>query len=234
MNYDDPYQNLHIHLKPGLQKLSGNQIQQFLRYRKSNSGRGTGSDTDRVQRQQDFVKAVVDQKINLTTLVKLPSIFSQLSKEIRTNISLNDITRYIRYLPKLTSEGINTYSLPGEAKNVGGGSYFVINIEETKTLMNDVFGFNEEIDDKVTLSGKDPQKPLKVSYVSATPEPTEAPTQKPTEKPTEKPTAAPTQEPTPEPTKAPLVTKEPTVAPTQEPIQTPDAEDEEDDVIIIL
>ncbi|MBR5808606.1 MAG: LCP family protein, partial [Clostridia bacterium] len=79
MNYDDPVQNLHIHLKPGLQELSGNQIQQFLRYRKSNYGVGTGSDTDRVTRQQDLFKAVIDQKVNLSILPKVPAIFSQIS-----------------------------------------------------------------------------------------------------------------------------------------------------------
>lgn len=234
MNYDDPYQDLHIHLKPGLQQLSGNQVQQYLRYRKSNSGKGTGSDTDRVMRQQDFVKAVIDQKINLSTLLKLPNIYSQLSKEIKTNISLNDITRYVRYLNKLSSEGINTYSLPGEAKTVGGGSYFVCNLEETRTLMRDVFGFDTEISDKVTLSGTNPQKPLRVTYVSVTPEPTAAPTEKPTKAPTIEPTAKPTEAPTKKPTMAP--TKEPTKAPvvTKEPTKAPAVTKEPEDVIIIL
>jgi len=232
MNYDDPYQNLHIHLKPGMQKLSGNQVQQFLRYRKSNSGKGSGSDTDRVARQQEFVKAVIDQKVNLSTLLKLPNILSQLSREIKTNVSLNDVTKYVRYLNKLTSEGITTYSLPGEAKTVGGGSYFVVNIEETKTLMRDVFGFDEEISDKVNLSETNPQKPLKVTNVAVTPEPTPEPTKVPTKAPTKEPTKAPTSE----PTKAPAVTKEPTKAPavTKEPTKKPTPTQKPEDTIIIL
>jgi len=35
MDYDDPYQNLHIHLKKGKQVLDGKKAEQFVRYRKA-------------------------------------------------------------------------------------------------------------------------------------------------------------------------------------------------------
>ncbi|MBQ7975204.1 MAG: LCP family protein, partial [Clostridia bacterium] len=166
MNYDDPYQNLHIHLKPGLQKLSGNQIQQFLRYRKSNYGVGTGSDTDRVARQQELFKAVVDQKVNLSILPKVPAIFSQISKEIVTNIQTGDITKYIRYIAKLSGESVTTYTLPGENKTLSGGSYFVVNLEETATMLKDVFGYEGNPTDKVRVSDEHSQKVLKAGNMN--------------------------------------------------------------------
>ena len=224
MNYDDPVQNLHIHLKPGLQKLTGNEVQQFVRYRKSNSGAGSGSDTDRVARQQEFVKAVVDQKLNVALIPKLPGIFSQLSKEIKTNISMVDVTRYLRYLQKLTGESIHSYSLPGETKTIRGGSYFICNLEETKTLMNDTFGYNAELTDKITVSDEHSQQILKGGNLTKknkknTTENTEtASDAKDTNGEKDKKTssgkqttAAPkaTPTPTPEPTKAPVVTKKP-------------------------
>ena len=95
MNYDDPTQDLHIHLKPGLQELSGNQIQQFLRYRKSNNGNGDGSDTSRVARQQDFVKARIDQKVNMSLVVKAPDIFSQIKKEIKLSVISKGLISFI-------------------------------------------------------------------------------------------------------------------------------------------
>ncbi len=161
MNYDDPVQNLHIHLKPGNQMLSGNQVQQFLRYRKSNYGVGTGSDTDRVARQQDLIKAIVDQKVNMGILLKAPTIFSQISKDIKTNVQLGDITKYIRYIARLKGEGVTAYTLPGESKTLSGGSYFVMDGEATKTLVNDVFGFVGEPTDDVTVSYEHSQKILK-------------------------------------------------------------------------
>lgn len=236
MNYDDPVQNLHIHLKPGLQELSGNQIQQFLRYRKSNSGAGSGSDTDRVARQQEFVKAVVDQKLTPALLVKLPGIYGEISKLIKTNISVGDITKYVRYLNKLTSENISSFSLPGENKTINKVSYFVCNKEETAALMSERFGYNNEIKDSVTLSEKSSQKPLKAGNTAKkdASKGTSDDTSKDTSKNTSKDTAqkdsatskttssgdktAGTSKPASEPTKAPDVTKAPEV--TKAPVVT--------------
>ncbi|MBR4720196.1 MAG: LCP family protein [Clostridia bacterium] len=211
MNYDDPYQNLHIHLSPGMQTLSGNQVQQFLRYRKSNYGVGTGSDTDRVKRQQEFVRAVIDQKLNLGLLTKLPSIYAQLSKEIKTNISTGDITKYIRYLKKISGDNIKSYSLAGENKTVGGASYFVCDLAATKVLISENFGIDEEVTDKITLSGKNPQTPLKAGNMTkAAADYYETPKESPKEQPKEEPKV---EEKKPEP-------KEPQ-APPVEPNKTP-------------
>lgn len=234
MNYDDPYQNLHIHLKPGLQKLSGNQIQQFLRYRKSNYGVGTGSDTDRVTRQQELFKAVIDQKVNLSILPKVPAIFSQISKEIKTNIETGDITKYIRYIAKLSGESVTTYTMPGENKTLGGGSYFVVNIEETTNLMRDVFGYEVTPTDKVRISDEHSQKVLKAGNMNKKPNNTQQVTQ--TAEPPKEPEPEQTEEPTKEPEKTPEPTSTPTntPAPTKKPATTKTPlEDLDDDVITL-
>lgn len=227
MNYDDPVQNLSIHLKPGLQKLSGNQVQQFLRYRKSNSGKGDGSDTSRVARQQEFIKAVVEQKANPAIILKLPSLLSQMQKEIVTNITTGDITKYIRYINKLNGESMHTYSLPGDTKTISGGSYFVCNLDETKTLMTETFGVDAEtasgITDKVTVSETHSQPILRAGNMGKEKSSSATKTDGANTKETAEPTKTP--EKTAEPTKAPEVTKEPTKAPevTKAPSPTPQA-----------
>ena len=226
MNYDDPVQNLHIHLKPGEQELSGNQVQQFLRYRKSNSGAGSGSDTDRVQRQQDFLKEVISQKFP-DSIIKLPGILSDVSKLIKTNITVGDITKYTRYLNKFSSENVMTFSLPGENKTISKASYFVCDLEQTKLLISEEFGYDNEIDDSVTLSEKKSQKVLKGGNTGKETKADTSKTKEPekTKKPTE--TSSPSKSSVPskstqEPTKAPVVTKSPTKAPvvTKEPVAT--------------
>ncbi len=142
MNYDDPAQDLHIHLKPGLQKLKGNQVQQFLRYRKSNSGTGDGSDTKRVERQQEFIRAIVDQKVNLSLIAKMPTIYSKMKKNIKTNFSTGDIIKYSKYLNGLTSEKIITHNLPGESKRTSSGWYYVCDLEGTSELIASSFGYD--------------------------------------------------------------------------------------------
>lgn len=234
MNYDDPYQNLHIHLEPGLQKLSGNQIQQFLRYRKSNYGVGTGSDTDRVTRQQALFKAVIDQKVNLSILPKVPAIFSQISKEIKTNIQTGDITKYIRYIAKLSGESVTTYTLPGENKTLSGGSYFVMNVEELTNLVRDVFGYEATPTDRVTISDEHSQKVLKAGNMNKKQEKNQPVTE--TSAPTKEPEVTETPEPTQKPTETPEATPEPTntPAPTKKPSTTKTPlEDLDEDVITL-
>ncbi len=234
MNYDDPYQNLHIHLKPGLQKLSGNQIQQFLRYRKSNYGVGTGSDTDRVTRQQELFKAVIDQKVNLSILPKVPAIFSQISKEIKTNIETVDITKYIRYIAKLSGESITTYTMPGENKTLSGGSYFVVNLEETTNLMRDIFGYEGNPTDKVTVSDEHSQKVLKAGNMNKKPDKNQPASENVV--PSKEPEKTETPEPTQNPTETPEATSQPTntPAPTKKPTTTKTPlEDLEDEVITL-
>lgn len=222
MNYDDPFQNLHIHLKPGLQKLSGNQIQQFLRYRKSNYGVGTGSDTDRMLRQQELLKAVIDQKVNISVLPKVPAIFTQLSKEIKTNIETGDITKYIRHVAKLSGEGVTTHTIPGENKSIGGGSYFVVNVEETAAMARDVFGYEATPTDKVTISDEHSQRVLRSENTNSNwkeeqqaienNETVEEPEEEKEEEATTEPTKSP--EPTSPPTNTPAPTKKPTTTKT--------------------
>ena len=220
MNYDDPVQNLHIHLKPGLQKLSGNQVQQFLRYRKSNYGVGTGSDTDRVARQQEFFKAVIEQKVNVGILTKVPSMLGQLSKEIHTNIDTGDVTKYLRHIAKLTGESITTYTLPGSNKMISGGSYFVASLGETKELVNTVFGFSGEAKDNVTISDKHAQKVLKAGNMQKKTEEKKEETPEPTATPEPEASVTPTPTNTPAPTKAPTNTPAPTKTP--DPTKTPE------------
>ena len=257
MNYDDPTQNLHIHLKPGVQELSGNQYQQFLRYRKSNNEKVDGSDLSRVKRQHEFVKAIVEQKVNLSLIVKVSDIYAKVKKNIKTNFSSGEIAKYSTHLLKLTSDNITTYSLPGEDKH-SSAWYFECNFDEARSLIETEFGYDaSETTNKVEITGekigaakasKKAEEPLKngnsdkkntstksEDNTEATVKPTSKATAKPTEKPTEKPreTESPskpkaTQEPEePVKTKAPQKTTEP-YRPTAKPTQEP-----EDDVVVV-
>ena len=82
MVYDDPVQSLHINLPPGDYQLNGQQAVWLMRYRHGNVNPSTGvfkgyvnGDSDRVEMQQKFLKAVVDQKVNASLILKIPSIF---------------------------------------------------------------------------------------------------------------------------------------------------------------
>ena len=157
MNYDDGYQDLHIHLKPGVQELSGNQIQQFLRYRKSNRGTTDGSDISRVGRQQELLKAIIDQKVNLELIIKIPDIFKEMKTQLKTNFGLKDVIKYAGYLKDISSENMNTYVLPGESAKTSGAWYYICDMNATADLISTTFGYPvtvNQLTNEISLTGK--------------------------------------------------------------------------------
>ena len=96
MDYDDPDQNLHIHLNKGLQRLGGNKAEQLVRYRKGNRrDEGyTDGDIGRIKMQQDFIKALIKQKLNLKYFTKADDLFNIFREYFRTNIDINDFAYY--------------------------------------------------------------------------------------------------------------------------------------------
>lgn len=134
MYYNDPTQNLLIDLQPGLQRLNGKDAVCLLRYR----GYAT-ADLGRISVQQDFVRALVDQKLNLKYITKVNDIFNEVKKNINTNMSTGDIAKYVMAAKDMTGEDIQMYQLPGEPKYIGNVSYVICNEAETKELMDSVF-----------------------------------------------------------------------------------------------
>ena len=67
MDYDDPYQDLHIHFKAGLQKLNGQQAMEVVRFRHNNDNTGYGGQQDlgRIGTQQAFLKTVAQKLMKL-------------------------------------------------------------------------------------------------------------------------------------------------------------------------
>jgi LCP family protein required for cell wall assembly len=72
MNYDDPAQNLSIHVKKGMQHLNGADAVGVVRWRKNNDGTGYSSgDIGRIQTQQAFLKAVGKKCLNFGNITKV-------------------------------------------------------------------------------------------------------------------------------------------------------------------
>lgn len=149
MVYDDPVQSLHINLPPGDYQLNGQQAVWLMRYRHGNVNPSTGvfkgyvnGDSDRVEMQQKFLKAVVDQKVNASLILKIPSIFKDISSEIKTNFTVSEVIKYSKYLSDFSSVNIHSYSLPGEySSDSANGDVWIPNMDEIRTMVQDVFGY---------------------------------------------------------------------------------------------
>ncbi len=139
MYYDDPYQDLHIALKAGYQHLDGEQAEGFVRFRSGYAN----ADLGRTEAQRYFLQQLVDQKLKLRYITKIPSVFKSLEGNVITNYSCGDVFVQMIRMLGMDSENIKSYTLPGEAgmasTRYGTLSCFIYDEEETKDLVSKHF-----------------------------------------------------------------------------------------------
>ncbi len=109
MDYDDPDAGLSLHLKQGYQTLSGDQAQQYLRYRGSELG-----EFGRIERQQKFVKALYQRVLQLDTLTKLPQIARIFQNRVETSTEIFDSAHLANVLRSISSDTPQMIRLPGQ------------------------------------------------------------------------------------------------------------------------
>ncbi len=140
MDYDDPVQDLHIHLKKGVQHLDGDKAEQFVRFRKNNNGTGYAmGDIERMQAQSKFIQAAIDQVLDLANVFKLNDMVKDFSKLVKSNFSLNEMLTYAPYVLSLERDKMLTHQLAGNSKYMNGISYFVADDDENDELIDEYF-----------------------------------------------------------------------------------------------
>ncbi|MCX8075052.1 MAG: LCP family protein [Clostridia bacterium] len=140
MKYDDPTQNLHIDLKPGVQILDGKKAEQFIRFRKNNDGSGyAGGDIQRITVQQGFIKKFIATVLSPKNITNIPNLIEIASKNTDTNVTTREALKYVTDLSKVNTSNIISYTAAGEAKYIDNLSYFVIDEKETQKIIKDEF-----------------------------------------------------------------------------------------------
>lgn len=138
MNYEDPVQDLYIHLKEGQQHLDGDKAEQLVRFRRYPEG-----DIARVRMQQSFLQAVAEQKLNTSIIEKIPDLYKTFKEDIKTNFTLVDIMKYLPNVKELSSDSITMFQLPGNYNDTDyGASYWICNMTEMKKLVSENFGYS--------------------------------------------------------------------------------------------
>jgi len=94
MDYDDDWGNLHIHLKPGQQVLTGKQVVGYLRWRKNNRGPSPGGDDfRRTARQRELLGAIAHKVRTVQGMMKLPAVYRafQTSAPVKPNLTFRQM-----------------------------------------------------------------------------------------------------------------------------------------------
>ncbi len=130
MHYEDPEQNLYIHLEPGLQKLNGTQAEGFVRFRQGFTRDGKRVYYSRTDNTFTFLKAFYKQHMNIKNLSRIGKIYEVVQKNTSTSVNnLNDIYWYSRLAKKVLEDDYSFETveiLCEETKNIGGALYDMI------------------------------------------------------------------------------------------------------------
>lgn len=138
MDYDDPYQNLHIHISKGYHKLYGEEALQVVRWRQNNSGTSVG-DVGRIQIQQDFLKALASQCLSIGNLTKVKEFVNIFYEYVETDLSIGNLIWYGQQFLNIDSEDINFHTVPANTNDYYNGlSYVTIYVDEWLDLINEI------------------------------------------------------------------------------------------------
>jgi LCP family protein required for cell wall assembly len=107
MDYEDPSQELYIHLKPGRQRLMGEDAMGYVRFRHDAEG-----DYGRIRRQDLFIHATVAQMKDPRMRSRLPRLIGPMMKMMVTDIDQQDVWALKRIIEKVGIAGIHTMQLP--------------------------------------------------------------------------------------------------------------------------
>ncbi len=137
MHYEDKAADLYIHFEPGHYMLDGEQALLYVRYRGYRNG-----DIGRVEHQQKFLQALMDEVFQASTILKLPAIAGQLARYVDTNMSAGEMVRYARLGMSVSRENIAMAMVPGEAKwikeDTGYVSYWIPDESALRRLVDEV------------------------------------------------------------------------------------------------
>jgi len=158
MDYDDSYQNLHIHLKKGVQVLDGEKAMELVRFRRYSEG-----DIKRVEVQQSFIKALIKECLSIQHWGKIKAYIDLAMENVQTDLEFGSVVWFAANVLGLNSgvsalnmDDVYTCTLPGDYWGSAWSrstnqqqSYVTIYPSQVVTLVNQRFNPYEQ---KVTAS----------------------------------------------------------------------------------
>lgn len=152
MSYDDPTQNLHIHISKGYQLLNGDDAMKVVRFRDGNNNSGyVNGDLGRIETQQAFLKNVVEQCLQFKNVDKIGKLAQVFTENVTTNLTVNNLAWFAQQaiFGGLKMDNVNFVTMPCSNKSVWSRSfagksyqfqsYVVPNTDDLVDLVNECF-----------------------------------------------------------------------------------------------
>jgi len=140
MRYRDRASGLKIDLEPGLQKLTAAQVEEYVRFRHDQKG-----DLGRIERQQWFLRQASHKLKEPAVVLKLPEIIKFANEYVCTDLTFNDMASLFGFGKDIKQDQIETAMLPGEARMIKGGSYYVPDPEGVAMVVQRLTGVSPSV-----------------------------------------------------------------------------------------
>lgn len=136
MHYEDPDQNLYIHINKGYQLLDGEKAEGFVRFRKGYADQDIG----RGNAQKIFLTALAKKVMSISTITKIQPLIETSLEYITTNLTLSDIIGYAKIILETDLKNIKFYTAAGEPyQTTSGAWYYSLYMNQNLELINQVF-----------------------------------------------------------------------------------------------
>ena len=125
MYYEDPWDDdggLLIDLKPGMQHMDGKTAVTYVRYRDEEG------DIGRIERQQKFMKAVMEKVTSPAIITRLPTVIKEVMDSIETDLSFRQMLEFAGTLKEAQKNGLKTDMVPGRPLYISEISYWIPDI----------------------------------------------------------------------------------------------------------
>lgn len=154
MDYDDDWQDLHIHQEKGYRLLDGDDAMQVIRWRGNNNDSPYGyhkedggiGDTGRMGVQQDFLKAVAAQCLQLKNWNKISEFANIFFENVETDIKLNNLLWFAKQAMGVNMDNVSFMTVPGNPQGWAWSrtyrnnqSYFFAYPDEVVEMINQHF-----------------------------------------------------------------------------------------------
>lgn len=140
MDYEDPYQDLYIHVNAGYQKLYGNDAIAVMRCRSCYAS----ADIGRIATQRKFLAALVSQTITISNVTKVTSLINIMNTYVDTDMPLDKMIYFATQAIGMDLDAnLASATLPGEWDGVN--SVYQLCDDEVLELVNSLGVYEEEV-----------------------------------------------------------------------------------------
>lgn len=145
MYYSDPYDDngdnhgpFVIDLRPGVQRMDGSRAIQYVRYRDEEG------DIGRVERQQKFLKALMNEVASPSVITKIPAIIREVDSVVTSDMSTSEMLNLAKILNDASKKGLKTDMVPGKPAFIDEISYWLPDIMALRKHVAQTLGVTME------------------------------------------------------------------------------------------